>query len=75
MVNLWWVTRRHYQNGEPKTQIKKVKTYKDAVEVAKDWYRRHGVGYGIRIRYMIDEIGQLVDVRDYYLINSEADIK
>lgn len=73
--NLWWVCRRHYWGGENKYQIKKVKTYDEAVYLAKQWYKRHGVGYGIQIEYMIPEIGELVRVRDYYLINSENDIK
>jgi len=72
--NLWWVSRRHYQAGQMYIQIKKTPTYKDAVSIARKWYNIHGVGYGIEIKYLIPEIGELVRVRDYYLINSVEDM-
>lgn len=71
----WFVYRRHYWGGEHRIQSKAVKSYADAVAVAKVWYKRHGVGYGIQILYQVPEIGVRVRVRDYYLINSVEDIK
>jgi len=71
----WWITRRH-QNRELRmdTQIKTVSTYKEAVSVAQQWYKRHGTEYGIQIHFMVPEIGELVRVRDYYFLNSVEDI-
>lgn len=57
-----------------KLQIKKTSTFKDAVAVAREWYGRHGIGYGIEIDYQVPEIGELIRVRDFYLINSVEEI-
>lgn len=71
----WWVSRRHDWGGEKKEQIRKAGTYDEAIRIARKWYASHGIGYGITIQYWIGEIGQLVRVRDFYFVNSEADIK
>ena len=56
-------------------QTKCCATYDDAVEVAKLWYKRHTVGYGINISYFVPEINEYIQVRNYYLINGVGDIK
>lgn len=70
-----WVSRRHDRGGEKKEQIQKAGTFDEAIRIARRWYASHGIGYGILIKYRIAEIGELVRVRDFYLVNSEADIK
>lgn len=73
--NNWWVMRRHERAGAQHIQTKRVKTYAEAIGVVKLWYRRHGIGYGIQVKFMIEEIGELAPVRDFYLINRESEIK
>jgi hypothetical protein len=74
---LWMVTQRYsrFIDGKsPDIRGKEVATYKDAVAIAKEWYKKHGIEYGIIISYYVSEICEHVKVRDYYLINSIEDI-
>ncbi len=72
-VNNWVVLRRKNVYGD--YQVKTVKTYKQAVEVARRMYCRHGVGWGIRIQLYVEEIGEYVEIRRYYMgINDVEDI-
>lgn len=73
--NPWWVCRRCQRGDKMDIQVKQVNSYDEAVSVAKKWYKRYRIGYGIAIKYMIDEIGELAEVRFYHLVNSEEDIK
>ena len=74
---LWMVTQRYsrfIEGKSPDIRGKEVATYKDAVAIAREWYEKYGIQYGIVISYYISEICERHKVRDYYLINSVKDI-
>lgn len=74
---LWMVTQRYsrfIEGKSPDIRGKEVSTYDEAVAVAREWYKKHKIQYGIHISYYISEICERVLVRDYYLINSIEDI-
>jgi hypothetical protein len=70
----WWITRRHDRRNKIEIKIKTASTYEKAVGIARKMYEKHGIEYGIQIHYMVPEIGELIQVRDYYLVCSVEDI-